>query len=470
MIAAMQGTLEASTGATFASPGTTLVSMLASTLIALLIGTLTVAPLAARAQPVEQSLANAARCAGLGPPGPGQVLTLDALIVRVVCHYPTVRRGDGLASQAQALLERSQAASQPSLGLFGGIDAQAGSSTGAEAFLNLNWILFDFGARSAAAREARSALAATLDEQHVEVLNAVAEAAQLYGDALAAAGRVEAASRNLQTALDSLQVASARAGGGAGTLAEKLLAQSALSQARLESTRARNLALTTRGSLAVAMGLPASSPIVLPPPDLEDSLMQQPVDLGSIAEQARDIHPSVIAGRERLMQARARVDSLGAERWGSVGLSAQTGRVRYSGESKLSSSTTAVLGWTLPIFDREGVATRVREAQGQAQVREAEIEAARQRVELQVWREGRAMIGERDALSESGAALDSAEAALRVVSARYREGVGRFSDLLAAQSAAANARFQVVEARANVRRAQLRLAAALGRLGPLVFE
>ena len=48
---------------------------------------------------------------------------------------------------------------------------------------------------------------------------------------------------------------------------------------------------------------------------------------------------------------------------------------------------------------------------------------------------------------------------------RFRQGAGGFRDVLAAQSNAANARFQWVESRANLARAQWRLAAAVGRFG-----
>lgn len=443
---------------------------------AALVAALVPAPLDAFAQSGSRAsgllplLEDPQRCAGVGAIPPALPVTLETVIGRVICNFPTVRRGPGLAQQAQAALDRSLAATQPSLALITGIDAQTGSSTGAEAILDLDWVLFDFGSRNAARREARLALAATLSEQRFEVLNAVAEGAQLYGLALAAAGRVEAATRNLQTAQDSLRVAGARAAGGAATAAEKLLAQTALAQARLNLNRAASQALTTRGTLAVAMGLPAGLAFTVPPPESQGTLLGERIDLDLLVEEARDLHPGVIATRERLAQSLARADAIEAEKGGRVGLNARTGRVRFSGESTLRSTTSAVLGWSVPLFDRSDIETRLREAQGESRVREAGVVDARQRVELQVWQEGRALISERDLLSDSGAVLDSAETALEVVSARYREGVGRFTDVLAAQGAVADARFQIVEARANIRRAQLRLAAALGRLGPLVFD
>jgi outer membrane protein TolC len=63
--------------------------------------------------------------------------------------------------------------------------------------------------------------------------------------------------------------------------------------------------------------------------------------------------------------------------------------------------------------------------------------------------------------------LDSAEASFRVSGERFRLGVGSFTDLVQAQSAAAGARLQWAESRANLTRAHWRLAAAAGRFGAL---
>ena len=85
-----------------------------------------------------------------------------------------------------------------------------------------------------------------------------------------------------------------------------------------------------------------------------------------------------------------------------------------------------------------------------------------------MWQQSHALVSEREARRNSKAVLDSAETALRVATERFRLGVGNFSDVLTAQNSAANARFQSVESQANLRREQLRLAAAVGRFGSLL--
>jgi outer membrane protein len=251
-------------------------------------------------------------------------------------------------------------------------------------------------------------------------------------------------------------------------LPDKLQAQTALAQARLEHSRAMSQWFTARGELAVAMGLPAERAIEFAAVDNEpEALPANAIDTRALIDEARANHPRIVAARARLAEAQARASAVGAESWGSVAVSAKSGRTRSSADTPVRSNSSASVEWTLPLFDRASLRSRLGDAQGQIQVRNAGVADALSQVELLVWQQAQALRGQRDALEESLSVLDSAEAALRVAGERFRQGVGGFADVLSAQNAAANSRFQWVEARANLRRAQWRLAAAVGRFGPL---
>ncbi len=399
-------------------------------------------------------------------------LHIGAVLQAVICRQAGVRRGTGLTTQAQAALDLARAARQPSLGVSAGIDAESGYTTSWATSLRLDWVLFDFGSRGAALRQAREALAAVIDEQRIEVLTALGDAATLFAAAQAASARLESAAINLRTAEDSSNLASARHGAGAATLVEKLQAQTALAQARLEHARAGGLRQAAVGALAVAMGLPANQAIELAPrgadthadTEVEADLS---IDLPALIAEARQRHPRVVAARERLAEATARAGAVRAGRWGDVTLSARAGQTRYGGNSELQRSTSATVQWSVPLFDRGVLASRLDDARGQVQVRGAAVDDALSQVEGLVWQQGQALQSDRAVLRESRLVQDSAEQARLAAVERYRAGVGAFSDVLAAQNVAANARFQWVEAQANVRRANLRLAAAIGRFGAL---
>ena len=413
-------------------------------------------------------LAEPQRCsewAGLQTDGPVQIA--DALAA-AICRSVGVRQGAGLALQAQSALDRARAQRQPALSLSAGLDSVRGSGTDSTASIRLDWVLFDFGGQQASMQSARAGLAAALDDQRAEVLAAVADTAVLYTATQAALGRKDVANANLRTAQDSARIAEARQKAGASTLVDKLQAQTALAQARLDLSRATSQWLSASGALAVAMGLSAGQSIDVARINAEaEALLDQSVDLPQLIDEARSRHPRVQAARARLEEAEARASGLRTGRWGNVALNASSGRSRASSDSAVRGSTTAGLTWNVPLFDRGVLDSQLRDAQGQILVRGIGVDDAMRQVELQVWQQGRALLSERDGLRENKAVIDSAEHVLRVATERFRLGVGNLSDVLTAQNVAASARFQWDEAHSNVLRARLRLAAAVGRLGPL---
>ena len=413
-------------------------------------------------------LAASQRCDGLQPDEPGRALQLATVLRAVICRSSTVRQGDGLTTQARAALDLARGQTQPALSLSAGVDASRGEALGFAAALRVDWVLYDFGVADASTRQARQALEAVLDEQRTEVLTAGAQAAQLFAAAQAAIGRVDAAAQNLRVALENARVAEMRHGAGAATLSDKLLAQTAAAQAQLENARATSQSLTARGVLALAMGQPPDWAFELAAAEFDEAELPAAPNVGLLLDEARGRHPRIVAARSRLAEARSRGVAIEAGRWGSVNTSASTGRVRASSVDAVGGFTSAAIQWNIPLFfDRNALRSRLSDAQGQIEVRTVGIVDAERQVALQVWIEGQALTGELDSLRASRSVLDSAEAALQVASERFRQGVGGFSDVLSAQNAAANARFQWVESRANLARAQWRLAAAVGRFGVL---
>jgi outer membrane protein len=417
---------------------------------------------------MTRALSQTPRCDALSKSAVAGVLRMATVVNQVICNRLGVREGFGLTEQARAALDLAESQRQPSLNLSVGIDAERGGSNNETVALRMEWLLFDFGASSAGIQQSRLALAAVLDDQRVEVLLALAEAAQLFASAKTASGRVDTAAINLRTAQDSARMTEVRQAAGAGSLAEKVQAQTALAQARLEHVRAKSQWLSASGSLAIAMGLNANQTFEFDEAEAEeDAFFERSLDIKALIEEARTRHPRITAARVRLAEAQARFKSIDAERWGSVNASAVAGRIRTSGNAELRNTATASVLWTLPLFDRGGTASRQRDVQGQIQVRNAVVDDALSQIELQVWQQSQELIADRDILREARAVRNSAELSLRVSSERYRAGVGLFSDVLSAQNVVSNARFQWVEAHANLVKSQLRLAASIGRFGPL---
>ena len=396
------------------------------------------------------------------------ILRLSTLINSIICNRAGVREGTGLTEQARAVLEITQGQGQPSLGLTAGIDAERGAGSSRTVALRMEWVLFDFGSTNAAVQQSRFALAAVLDNQRAEVLLVLTEAAQLYAVAKTAFGRLDTAAINLRSAQDGFNMTEARRAGGAGSVADKLQAQTALAQTRLEHVRSKSQWTSASAALAIAMGLRAEYPLQFElADDNEDAFFGKNVDIKELIEEARNRHPRITAARARLAEAQARTKSIDAERWGNITFNAVAGRIRSSGYTDLRDTGTASVLWTLPLLDKGVLAARQRDAIGQLQVRNVGVDDALAQVELQVWQQGQALISDREILRESLAVLNSAELSWRVSAERYKSGMGSFNDVLTAQNVAANARFQWIEAQTNLLRSQLKLAAAVGRFGPL---
>ncbi len=399
---------------------------------------------------------------------PQGLVRLDVVLSRVICHRAGVREGVGLSMQAKAALEQAQLQSKPNFSLTAGIDTQRSSGTSLSLAARMDWVLFDFGANNAAIAQARSAMAAVLDDQRGEVLLAIADAAQLFATAKASFGRFDVAATNMRVAQTSFQMANARYQAGASSLSDKLQAQTALAQARLEHVRSRSQWYIASGALAIAMGLPSQHIFEFEPVDREvDAASPPAVDTAALIAEARERHPQLSAARARLAQAQNRIKALDSEKWGSINLNAVAGTGKSGVSRALTDASSAALFWTLPLFSGELLDARQRDALGQIQVRNVALDDALKQVELQIWLHSQSLNADRDILRESREVLDNSDSFLRATAERYRQGIGAMSEVLNAQTIAANARFQWVESKANMLKSQLKLAAAVGRLGPL---
>jgi outer membrane protein len=413
---------------------------------------------------LPQMLSVVENCAAV----PNGVLRLDVVLNRVICNRSGVREGAGLAVQGKAVLEIAQLQNRPKVSLTTAVDAQRDYGVNASLAARMDWVLFDFGSKDAAVFQARQALAALLDDQRVEVLLAISDAAQLFATAKTNFGRFDVAATNLRVATDSARMAQARYEAGASTLSDKLQTQTALAQSRLEHTRARAQWYSASGALAVAMGLPASHAIDFEPVERDtDTLSYPALDVSLLMQEASERHPRIAAARSRLAQTQLRAKAIETEKWGAVNVSVVAGTGRSGNNRAVSDTSTAALLWTLPLFDRDLTDARQREVAGQIQTRGVAVSEAMTQVALQVWLNSQSLNADREVLRDSREVLEYSETFLRASSERYRAGIGGLADVLTAQNIAANARFQWVEAKANLLKSQLKLAAAVGRLGPL---
>lgn len=334
--------------------------------------------------------------------------------------------------------------------------------------MNLNWILFDFGLRSANLTNAQFLLAAANATQDVTLQTVFLTAAQGYYDLLSAQGALDASMDSEKSAQESFLAAEAKYNAGVGTLADKLQAQTTYAQASLNLAKANGELNNAYGALAIAMGLKVNTPLTLQGQDsrLPDTDFVKSVD--ALIEEAQHNHPSLLAAQAQLEAANAKVDAAKAEGLPTVAL---TGSLNYNNQSGIAPGDTVTnndsvgLQVNIPLFEGFGRPYRIQSAKAQAEAKSAELANAEQQVSLEVWKSSQSLRTETENLKTTDDLLASASESFRVAQGRYKAGVGTIIELLNAQSALADARQQRIKALSNWRTARLKLAASLGKLG-----
>lgn len=423
-------------------------------------GTDAMAPL--KVSPSLAARVGEAPCATALPVTP--LTALDAVDL-ALCNHPQTREVWASARVQAALVGVARAGWLPNL------DASAnatrfqyddGSYNRRSAALTLSWLLIDFGQRSANVENAQQLLNAAAATQDATVQSLFLAALQTYYTAQATQAAVVSASEAERSAREAFQAADARYNVGVATPADRLQAQTALSQATLNRIRAEGEARNGLGALANALGFEAQQKIVLAElPALPAELaFQKEVDAMIAEAQAR--RPDLKAAEAQLKAAEASVDLARAQGRPTVSLAAGPSWQNTAGVVTQGGSIGLTLN--VPIFAGFDTTYRVRSAAAQADVRAAQRDRIKNQIALDVWRAYQSLTTATQSLKTSADLVASAEQSERVALGRYKAGVGTVLDLLVAQSALASARLQRIQAQLDWNVYRATLAQSMGAL------
>jgi outer membrane protein TolC len=216
--------------------------------------------------------------------------------------------------------------------------------------VTLNYLLFDFGGRSGRVAGARQRLLAASFGHNAAIQDAVLDIQVSYFRYLANRNLLDAQRTTLEEAQTNLTAAEERRRVGLATIADVLQARTAASQARLELETTEGNVQTTRGALALALGLPANLPF-----DVDSSAAAAPV--AGLADSVNAIIATALQGRPDLAAIQADVEAaragIGEARAGllpSLGFSATGGRTYATTIPDGADSYTLSLGLTIPLF------------------------------------------------------------------------------------------------------------------------
>ncbi|WP_254063717.1 TolC family protein [Granulicella sp. S190] len=323
---------------------------------------------------------------------------------------------------------------------------------------SLDYTIFDFGKRLQDVAISRSDLLAAnflFNDTHRKIIFLVMQA---YYRLLNSKGQESAEEANLKNAQTVQESAEARLQEGLSTLPDVLEARSAAAQADYDLQAAIGATEIAHGDLATALGI--SPTIQFQVESIQDLTI--PEELPNTVEQSID---RALAQRPDLMQrvaqlraARSEIKAARTDYLPTLSVNGSAGLARSYGEQDQSHGVYAPtqetwsaklsLNWTL--FDGFARENRIAKAKADQKQAAAEVDAARDQVENDVWS---AYSTARTALRQQKAAaalLAAASESYNAALQSYNYGVRSQIDVVSAQRALAVARTADVSARTQL--------------------
>lgn len=330
--------------------------------------------------------------------------------------------------------------------------------------LTLAYTVLDFGGRSGSIDVTRQTAIAMDLSHNAMVENTILQVEAAAFGYLSTRAQRDAQKASMDLATAALDAATERHRVGLATIADVLQAQTARSQAELELETLEGALQVARGTLAVAMGVPANSPYDIPDVPARDSVHFVAESVDSLIELAVRNRPELASARAQASAASSEIRVARSGYLPALAIGA-TGANNGSNVSTFSGRTYSVnIGVQMPVFTGFSNQYDAAAAAEQYQAALARSETTKQLIIQQVFTAYYTLRTATNRVRTASDLLASAIQSETVARERYREGVGSIVDLLVAQSALANARAQSVDARWQWRTALAQLAHDVGVL------
>jgi outer membrane protein TolC len=338
-----------------------------------------------------------------------------------------------------------------------------------EGALELDYTIFDFGARAGRIETAKALLLAAnfaFNDTHRKLIYQVEQA---YYTLLNAIGQEQAARANLVNAQTAQHAAEDRLNNGLATLPDVLEARSATAQAEYDLEAVLGSQEIARGHLATALGTSATVAIRTQPLDE----IRTPDSIGDTVDQAIDRalqqRPDLMQQVAEVRSANARIQEARAAYYPALSVNAMPAAQSSYGVQQalpwghtadLTGSLTLNLSWT--VFDGGARKNRVAQAEAESLAAEAQVGTIQDQISDEIWT---AYSNLKTALRQRQSALSLLQAASESYAATlesYKYGVRNFLDVTSAQRTLSQARSTDVLARTEVLTAVANLAFETG--------
>lgn len=404
---------------------------------------------------------------------PVQALSLPQLTHLALDNNPATRQAWAAARAQAASLGIARSFYFPQVDALASITrSKSISSSGAAVpaqvrygpSLSLSYLLFDFGARAGQVEAARYRLLAANLLQNRVLQDVVLGVEQTYYQVLGLDQLVGANRQALSSIETSLAAANTRRLAGLATLGDVYRAETAVGQAQLILRRNEGELAKARGQLAVAVGMPVDTPLVLERWPDAPPVSEMRESVGLILDEAKMTRPDLVAAEAQARAAQAGVRIVQSAGRPTLALTGNAGLTAFADERPVSDSYGVGVTLRIPLFSGFNPRYSVRQAQALAEQAAAERDRMFRQTELEVWQAYFDLNTAAAAVATSQTVLKSAEQSAEVALGRYRSGVGSLLDLLTAQADQANARVQTIQAQLDWYTGLAALAYARGAL------
>jgi outer membrane protein len=335
--------------------------------------------------------------------------------------------------------------------------------------MELTYTLLDFGRRESAAEAARNRLIASNFTFNRAIQDVVFSTQRAFYADDAAQAAVTAAEQNLTLAETDYEAVNQRVNLGLATEPELLLAKEQVAQSRFDLANAHLLVHDAEAQLAVALGVPANAIPQIQGLEHEPVPKSLNAEVDTLIAEARRQRPDLTARVANLREGEDDVSQARAQFFPVVVLSANYGenlwnftfrtpRTVQTGQPQYSA--LLILKWD--IFTGFKRLNDVRRAEADREVARAQLMTLEVEAISQVWRAYHEFESSVSKYDYAESLLASSEESYDANLETYRQGLSTIVELLTAERDLANARYTIVQSKAELLTAYAAVAYAAG--------
>lgn len=332
--------------------------------------------------------------------------------------------------------------------------------------LALNWLLYDFGGRSARNNRTRAYLDTAQFFYNTSLQDLVFSISETYYNLLGSEEVLKSAKMSEESFRKSYQESKRRFELGLVSASDRLLAQTSYEQSKLAVIQAENNVKISTGNLAYYLNLPPQTTfnLVRPKRDKKETALEAKKSVDELIDMALAARPEVKGSKSDL---EASKQNIAVARSAALPSISVTSGVNYNDDWKSSNpyqyGASAGLKLSVPLFSGFSDTYKISKARYQQTQAESKVSATEDTVRNEVWSAYQDYLTAVSSWENSKVVLKSAEENQRVAFAMYQVGKGSILNLLTAESQLSTARQENIVSFYRVLTAKAKLYRSIGR-------